>query len=57
MESENEKHDREKEAVIAKLNQSNEENKKAVKMERDSHEEDVERLTREKAELRSVIFH
>ena len=51
-ESENEKHEREKEALLAKMAAANEESKKAVKMERDSHEEDVERLTREKVELR-----
>merc|ERR1739838_1168709 len=47
-ESENEKHEREKEALLGKMATANEESKKAVKMERDSHEEDVERLTREK---------
>ena len=52
LESDHEKHDREKEALIAKSNQANEENKKAVKTERNAHEEDVERLTREKVELR-----
>ena len=52
VEADNEKHDREKDAIVTKMNQSIEENKQAIKVERDVHEEDVERLTREKAELR-----
>ena len=52
MESDNEKQEREKQAIIAKMNAANEENQKSIKAERETHEEDVDHLTREKAELR-----
>ena len=52
MESDNEKQEREKQAIIVKMNAAIEENQKTIKAERETHEEDVDRLTREKAELR-----